>query len=97
MSPPGLASQDANIYPRWYQHIYGDIESAALFIRQGSDILINLARTGSSLSNEFYSFFESGKVDDTAVINQLHWTFRTANAEADPHLKALKAVSTATK
>lgn len=81
----------------WYRYMYGDIESAALFISKGSENLINVDRTMDEDTRELFFIFKEKLVDGNAVIEKLDSTFRLANVEADPHLKSLKALSTAAK
>lgn len=75
--------------------IYGDVDSAGLFIVEGRGDMLNLLRPVGTEAADFYSIFEAGKIDATAISNQLLQTFHNANAVVDRHLKALKAVSTA--
>lgn len=79
----------------WYRLIYGDENSAGLFVVEGKGNMLNLLRPNGTEAADFFSLFEAGKIDATSISNQLLQTFHHANAAVDPHLKALKAVSTA--
>jgi hypothetical protein len=79
----------------WYRLMYGDADSARLFVLEGRGDTLNLLRPVGTVAADFYSLFQAGKIDATAFSNQLLKTFHNANAAVDPHLKALKAVSTA--
>ncbi|PMD61990.1 uncharacterized protein K444DRAFT_662148 [Hyaloscypha bicolor E] len=79
----------------WYRLIYGDENSAGLFVVEGRGNMLALIRSNGTEAADFSSLFEAGKIDATAISNQLLRTFHNANAAVDPHLKALKAVSTA--
>lgn len=81
----------------WYRYMYGDLESAALFISEGSENLINFHRTMEEETRDIFYMFKEKLVDGNAVIAKLDSTFRLANVEADPYLKSLKALSTAAK
>lgn len=78
-----------------YKLIYGDMETAALFVSESEAVLIDLYRKTHDDMIEFYTLFETKSVDINALIERLISTFRMANVEADPHFKSLKAVSTA--
>lgn len=82
---------------RWLRFLYGDVDSAALFVVEGQEKLIDVVRTVEKESDAFYSLFESGQVEADRVVNRLHTTFQEAIMEIDPHLKSLKALSTAAK
>lgn len=77
--------------------MYGDLKSAALFIVEGQQGLIDLYRSVGEDSNEFYSLFEMKMVNADKLVEILVSTFRSANVEVDPYLKSLKALSTASK
>lgn len=79
----------------WYKLIYGDMETAALFVPDGQERLIGVYRSPDDDLKEFHSLFKTKSVDADALIDSLISTFKRANVEADPHLKSLKAVSTA--
>ena len=83
--------------PSWFKFLYGDVDSAALFVVEGQEKLINLVRTVEKDSDAFYSLFESEQVDANSMVNRLYTTFQKANMEIDPHLKSLKALSSAAK
>lgn len=77
--------------------MYGDLKSAALFIVEGQQGLVDLYRSVGEDSNEFYSLFETKIINTDKLVENLVSTFRSANVEADPYLKSLKALSTASK
>jgi len=79
----------------WYQLLYGDENSAGLFVIEGRGKLLDLIRPNDIEAADFSTLFEAGKINATAISDTLLRTFINANAEVDPHLKALKAVSTA--
>lgn len=79
----------------WYRCMYGDLESAALFITQGMEGLADAIFNPKQEFRELYVLSESKKISGEALISRLTWTFRMAMVESDPHLKSLKAVSTA--
>ena len=79
----------------WFRLLYGDENSAGLFVIEGRGGMLDLIRSHSTEATDFSSLFEAGKIDATAISNRLLQIFYNANAEVDPHLKALKAVSTA--
>lgn len=79
----------------WYKMIYGDLESAALFVTEGREGLIDLHRTGDQDAADLFSLSKTNRMNTHALVDKLHSTFQRANVEADPHLKSLKAVSTA--
>lgn len=81
----------------WYRCMYGDVESAALFISEGRENLINLDRTVEEDTRDFFFMFKEKIVDANAVIEKLDSTFRLPTVDADPYLKSLKALSTAAK
>lgn len=81
----------------WYRLIYGDLESAALFIQEGQQGLVDLHRTVDEDSTEFFSLYETIRMNTDVLVEKLISNFRTANVEADPHLKSLKALSTAAR
>ena len=81
----------------WYTFMYGDMESAALFVSEGREYLINIHRTMEEDTREIFSMFKEKLVDGNAVITRLESTFRLAPVEADPYLKSLKALSAAAK
>lgn len=59
----------------WYTYMYGDMESAALFISEVKENLINLHRTVGEDTRDLFSMFEKKIVDGNAVIEKLDSTF----------------------
>ncbi|KAA6406556.1 MAG: hypothetical protein FRX48_09611 [Lasallia pustulata] len=85
------------VHSQWFKFLYGDVDSAAIFVLEGREHLVNSVRTVGKESDTFYSLFESGQFDANSFVNQLHARFHRANMEIDPYLKSLKALSTAAK
>lgn len=79
----------------WYRFMYGDLESAALFVTEGQEGLASLCFRPKEEFHRLYSLSEAKKLDPDILIDTLTSTFRMAQVEADPHIKSLKAVSTA--
>ena len=79
----------------WYRCLYGDLESAALFITQGMEGLADAIFNPKQEFRELYELSESKKLSAQALISSLTSIFRMAMVESDPHFKSLKAVSTA--
>lgn len=79
----------------WYRRMYGDLESAALFITRGMEGLANAIFNPKQEFHELYALSESKKINAEALLSRLTSTFRMAKVEeSDPHIKSLKAVST---
>ncbi|KAL9603954.1 MAG: hypothetical protein Q9179_002016 [Wetmoreana sp. 5 TL-2023] len=95
----------------WYSFIYGAIDDAALFItekrphrfinvRIPADHFFNimtLAEINAISATEIYSLFESDKIDPLETARGLEGCLRYARVDVDPHLKSLKAISTAAR
>lgn len=80
----------------WFKPLYGDVDSAALFIVEGYERMLNLVRNNRSVSQEFFSLFEDGRMDRQAVVHSLAEDFRIMRLiNIDPYLKSLKGISTA--
>ena len=79
----------------WFEFLYGDIHTAAIFVLEGKGKLINLLRTPKQDSLDMYTLFEAGKMEPNTVVSRLAWHFQTAEVEADPYMQSAKAVSTA--
>ncbi|KAH0545439.1 hypothetical protein FGG08_000440 [Glutinoglossum americanum] len=90
MGPTGAV----NLTP-WYKFLYGNIDSAALFVLEGYDLFVDLYQTAAVEIPEFYSHFESGKVDPKAVVEELQSVLGVAGPGNDPLIMSLRAVSTA--
>ena len=79
----------------WFRCLYGDIDKAAIFVLEGNEKLIDLARSVKQDSQDMYSLFEQKELMPEVIVGQLAWHFQTAEVEADPYMQSAKAVSTA--
>jgi hypothetical protein len=91
----GCKDESPVLIPHRYKLLYGDEDSAGLFVIEGMGKMLGLVRPADKEAADFYGLFEAGKIDATAISNQLLQTLHGADAAVDPHFKALKAVSTA--
>ncbi|KAL8730471.1 MAG: hypothetical protein Q9181_004659 [Wetmoreana brouardii] len=85
----------------WYSFVYGAIDDAALFITEERnsrfiDVIVP-AEINAINATEMYSLFESGKMDTLETARGLESCLRYARVDVDPHLKSLKAISTAAR
>lgn len=90
----GLTKSSSNV---WFKFIYGDVHDAALFVTEDCQRLVNVIQTSEANANEMYSLFESKKIDGMLLAYELEHSLRYARVDVDPHLKSLKAISTAAK
>lgn len=91
-------SESSNLHQGpWYRSIYGDEESAALFVTEGEQSLVDLYRPVDKDSKEIFSLYETKSMDTDALVEKLISKFRRARVESDPYLKSLKALSTAAR
>ncbi|KAL8686088.1 MAG: hypothetical protein Q9218_007355 [Villophora microphyllina] len=82
----------------WYTFVFGHIDDAALFIAEGNDnLLVNVVMQAEVNATEMYSLFENDKMDTLETARELERTLRFARVDVDPHLKSLKAISTAAR
>ncbi|KAL8720042.1 MAG: hypothetical protein Q9225_003035 [Loekoesia sp. 1 TL-2023] len=81
----------------WFKFIYGDVKDAALFVTERCQRLIDVIQTSEANAHEMYSLFEKKKIDSMLLADELERSLRYARVDVDPHLKSLKAVSTAAK
>ncbi|KAI4243339.1 MAG: hypothetical protein L6R40_003511 [Gallowayella cf. fulva] len=79
----------------WYSFAFGAIEDTALFITEKSKPFIDLTQTLEENARILYSTFEGCRIDTQMVTDELERNLRHAQADVDPHLKSLKAISTA--
>ena len=79
----------------WFKFLYGDIDCAAIFVLEGKGDLINLVRSVRQDSQDMYSLFEDGKMDEDRLIHNLAYHFQTAEVKTDPYMQSAKAVSSA--
>ena len=79
--------------PVWFKCIWGDPDSAALFVPENLEA--SVARDPITDSHNLYDFFEGGVLNADLVVTQLANTFRLQHLEHDPYLSSLKALSTA--
>ena len=95
----GQSVQD-DIPPRsdpWFRFMYGSIDDAALFVTERCEPFIKTDRPLQTRAHEMYSLFERKQVDGNLLASELLRLLRSARIDADPHLKSLKAISTAAK
>ncbi|KAL8698815.1 MAG: hypothetical protein Q9224_001680 [Gallowayella concinna] len=79
----------------WYSFAFGSIENAALFIIEEHKPSVDLIQTPERNATLLYSIFERHQIDKYMVAHELERRLRYANMDIDPHLKSLKAISTA--
>lgn len=79
----------------WFRFMYGDLDSAALFVTEGCEELVNLCLDSKQEFYNLFSLSEARKLNPDTLIDKLTSRLRMINVEADPHIKSLKAVSTA--
>ena len=79
----------------WFKYLWGDINSAALFVPGDFQNLVRVARDPIVDSQDFLSFFEEGALCGESVVGQLNEDFCRLRMQCDPHLLSLKALSTA--
>ncbi|KAL8960187.1 MAG: hypothetical protein Q9193_003064 [Seirophora villosa] len=81
--------------PLWYSCAFGAIGDAALFITKENMPLVNVPQMLDDSASLLYSIFEGYSIDKLVVAYKLDASLRFARADIDPHLKSLKAISTA--
>ncbi|KAL8803764.1 MAG: hypothetical protein Q9182_002974 [Xanthomendoza sp. 2 TL-2023] len=79
----------------WYSFAFGSVEDAALFVTEKSKPFVDVIQTPERNANILYSIFEARLVDKYRVAHELERSLRYAKPDVDPHLKSLKAISTA--
>ncbi|KAL8882343.1 MAG: hypothetical protein Q9198_000642 [Flavoplaca austrocitrina] len=81
--------------PSWYSFAFGDIDHAALFVIGETKPLASAVQTPDEITTILYSLFEGYSVDAPMVAHELESGLRRAPVDDDPHMKSLKAISTA--
>ncbi|KAL8821840.1 MAG: hypothetical protein Q9223_000198 [Gallowayella weberi] len=79
----------------WYLFAFGSIEDAALFVTDKSKPFVDMIQTSEKSANILYSIFEDHLIDKYKVAHTLEHSLRYTTPDVDPHLKSLKAISTA--
>ncbi|KAL8949967.1 MAG: hypothetical protein Q9222_003961 [Ikaeria aurantiellina] len=80
---------------QWFKFVYGDVQDAALFVVENPKHFIDVVQTSEANANEMYLLFERKKMDCMQLASELERSLRDARVDVDPHLKSLKAISTA--
>ncbi|KAI4265371.1 MAG: hypothetical protein L6R38_009471 [Xanthoria sp. 2 TBL-2021] len=75
----------------WYSFAFGAINDAALFVTRNKSFV----QTSDESATLLYSIFEGYSIDKLMVASALERSLRFARVDVDPHLKSLKAISTA--
>ena len=95
----GETIPDSRIYDErrepFYTMIFGDMDSAALFVHESRTSLVDLAHPSEDDTPRVFTIFEESRVDHDAVVRQLSEYFRMGNPKADPYLQCAKGISTA--
>ncbi|KAL9058881.1 MAG: hypothetical protein Q9206_001714 [Seirophora lacunosa] len=81
--------------PPLYSFAFGAIGDAALFITKENMPPVNVIQASDDSASLLYSMFEGYSIDKLVVAYELEVSLRSAQADIDPHLKSLKAISTA--
>ncbi|KAI4192232.1 MAG: hypothetical protein LQ346_004411 [Caloplaca aetnensis] len=83
----------------WYTSVYGAIDDAALFVSQQQQVhyLIQAELSSETIAAEMYSLAEGDKLDSLKTSLELEMFFRYGRVDVDPHLRSLKALSTAAR
>ncbi|KAL9034082.1 MAG: hypothetical protein Q9180_005601, partial [Flavoplaca navasiana] len=74
---------------------YGAMDDAELFIIEENKPFVDVVQTPDESATILYSLFESSSIDTHIVAHELECNLRFAPVDVDPHLKSLKAISTA--
>ncbi|KAI4258127.1 MAG: hypothetical protein L6R42_005284 [Xanthoria sp. 1 TBL-2021] len=78
-----------------YSFAFGAVDDAALFVTQEIKPLVDVVQTSDESASLLYSIFEGYSIDKLMVASELERRLRFARVDVDPHLKSLKAISTA--
>ena len=78
-----------------YKMVYGDVDSAALFVIGDRSSLIDLAHPAGEDTPRMFTLFEESKIDHNMVVQQLLRYFQMGNPKVDPYLQCAKGISTA--
>ena len=81
--------------PVWFKYLWGDLDSAALFVRELSENLLRVVRDPIMDSQDLLDLSEKGALSEELLVTRLAVQFRFSQMENDPHLRSLKALSTA--
>ena len=79
----------------FYTTVFGDMDSAALFVLEGRTSLIDQAHPAEDDTPRVFTIFEESRTDHDVVVRQLLEYFRMGNPKADPYFQCAKGVSTA--
>lgn len=79
----------------WYSFTFGAINDAALFVTRNNKPFVDAVQTSDESATLLYSIFEGCSIDKLMVASALERSLRFARVDVDPHLKSLKAISTA--
>lgn len=79
----------------WFSFAFGAINDAALFITQNNKPFVDVVQTSAESATLLYSIFEDYSINKLKVSHELEPRLRFARVDVDPHLKSLKAISTA--
>ncbi|KAL8883158.1 MAG: hypothetical protein Q9192_007404 [Flavoplaca navasiana] len=79
----------------FYSFAYGAMDDAELFIIEEKKPFVDVVQTPDESAAILYSLFESSSIDKDIVARELESYLRFAPVDVDPHLKSLKAISTA--
>ena len=80
---------------QWYRFAFGAIEDTALFVNEKYMSDIDWLQTSERNATLLYSVFEDYQINKQMVAHILERNWRYAQVDVDPHLKSLKAISTA--
>ncbi|KAL8789827.1 MAG: hypothetical protein Q9213_000895 [Squamulea squamosa] len=83
--------------PYWYSFAFGAVDEAALFVHEQKKRYADAIQTSKDNATLLYSMFEDDLVNKYEVGHQLERNLRYAPVDVDPHLKSLKAISTAAR
>ena len=76
----------------WSRFLYGDFRSAALFVAEGREGLIHLARSTLSDSQELFSLFKTKNIDAETFIDRLKNDFLTREMTHDQRFQLTMSI-----
>ena len=79
----------------WFSFAFGAINDAALFITLNNKPLVDVVQTSAESATLLYSIFQDYSINKLKMAHELELRLRFARVDIDPHLKSLKAISTA--
>ena len=79
----------------FYKTVFGDTDSAALFVLEGRTSLVDLAHPAEDDTARVFTIFEESRFDHDVVVRQLSEYFQMGNPKADPYFQCAKGISTA--